>query len=900
LGDIDLDGYLDLVVGNNYAINRLYLNNGTSDPWNGVSGIDITSDTNGTTAIGLGDVDVDGDLDIIAGNSGGTHEINRLYLTYFDPPTPTPTPTATITTTYTPTPTTTPDIWHYGVPIQIGRSNFGEAIDGDGLIYAIAGWTSAEHTGANSVERFNENTNTWEFIVSFPYKALGVRAASDLDGNVYASGGFSDLDPENHVYYNNLYNYNKAGNSWISLAPMNQARSGHRMVCDTSGNLVVAGGDGISGITLNTVEKYDPDTNTWSSLPSMQEPRSYFALMVDSNNRIFAFGGANNGVHTNTAEMYDPAHPENGWQYVSPLSSDKYIQGSVGPDGKFYLCGGWLPGSTNAVDIYDPETDQYANYSPMNRSTNNMGVVTTESGRIYVIGGDNGDANVEYTDLVNTTPTPTPSPTPTSIHSPTPTPLPSHTPTPTPTPIPPSVPTGLTACGGADSISLSWNPNSQPNVLGYNVYRDTNALGDFSNKITAYPVDGTSYIDNDVISGQEYFYKITAVTTSWDESGKTSAVSATAGSIIVTMPDYRGAPDTDIWLQINCAYATGITGNGMDIKVTYPKTILTPIEIQKTVLTSEFTFMDNISIADGQVNISGVSAVGATITGEGHLLNIKFHVNALAELGTTGIHAFVQVKMYNAALQPLTVDYSDTAIFTVATDYVQGDGTGDGVVDSADALLALQASMGQVTLNDLQFNALDLNGDGLIDSADVTLVLRLAVGLPINPPGFPGGIFTGMSSNVKDKSLYKISLPDIQAFPMNIVDVPIDLSNTEGVASLDLMINYDQTVLNLLEVSKSSLTQGFAFANNSIPGAVKIGLASATPLPTGSGCVATLKFSVIGYGGRETPLYLAYYSLGGQYGEDLSWSASVTKQDGSVKVESEPVLSAHLTWTLYE
>ena len=76
LGDINKDGSLDLIVGNENEPNRLYLNNGTPQPFDGVAGMDITADEDATYEVALGDVNEDGDLDMVVGNKG---QINRIY-----------------------------------------------------------------------------------------------------------------------------------------------------------------------------------------------------------------------------------------------------------------------------------------------------------------------------------------------------------------------------------------------------------------------------------------------------------------------------------------------------------------------------------------------------------------------------------------------------------------------------------------------------------------------------------------------------------------------------------------------------------------------------------------------------------------------------------------------------
>ena len=78
LGDMDGDGDLDVVVGNNGQRNLLYLNDGSADPFLSIPPTPISQELNDTEKVVVSDIDSDGDLDVVTANTSG--QFSRLYL----------------------------------------------------------------------------------------------------------------------------------------------------------------------------------------------------------------------------------------------------------------------------------------------------------------------------------------------------------------------------------------------------------------------------------------------------------------------------------------------------------------------------------------------------------------------------------------------------------------------------------------------------------------------------------------------------------------------------------------------------------------------------------------------------------------------------------------------------
>jgi len=75
-----------------------------------------------------------------------------------------------------------------------------------------------------------------------------------------------------------------------------------------------------------------------------------------------------------------------------------------------------------------------------------------------------------------------------------------------------------------NDVQVSWNPSSQPNVAGYNLYRREVGDGGAPRRVNGSRIQATHFIDQSAYVEKEYEYRVTAVSSKGTESHFTAVV----------------------------------------------------------------------------------------------------------------------------------------------------------------------------------------------------------------------------------------------------------------------------------------------------------------------------------------------------------------------------------------
>jgi N-acetylneuraminic acid mutarotase len=269
-----------------------------------------------------------------------------------------------------------PDEEYYGVAVK-------------GKMYVIGGWADGKAAGLNY--EYDPATDKWTEKKPMPRPAHHA-ALAVLNGKIYVFGGF--IAPTNATVplgaawqpLNDVWEYDPAGDSWKSLAPM-PTRRGSALASEAGGKIYVMGGATTVEASkdsfftafgparvLTTNEVYDPATNKWESRTPMTVARNH-AYGGVVNGKIYVIGGRTghafilSASNTDAVEAYSPV--SDSWS--APRDRMPYARsgGAWGTDGKWiYVAGGEVTtngvvGVFNGIQAYDPAINSWLTLAPM-------------------------------------------------------------------------------------------------------------------------------------------------------------------------------------------------------------------------------------------------------------------------------------------------------------------------------------------------------------------------------------------------------------------------------------------------------------------------------------------------------------------------------------------------------
>jgi len=227
--------------------------------------------------------------------------------------------------------------WELGPALSAGTDNAG-AVAAAGKVYVLGG------EAAQVVQIYDLAARTWTRASPLPEPRFS-SAVDVLGGRVHLAGGWS-FDRLDNISIATQNVFDLATLSYPSgpFAPMPTARN-HAVYGVIAGKLYVAGGrapghEAEDGTNVVATEAYDPATNSWTALADLPTPRSGGAGAVLDGKLYVLGGGLPGSTVYKIIERYDPA--SNTWEKLDDMPVEATGHRAVAVNGSIYVFGGFV------------------------------------------------------------------------------------------------------------------------------------------------------------------------------------------------------------------------------------------------------------------------------------------------------------------------------------------------------------------------------------------------------------------------------------------------------------------------------------------------------------------------------------------------------------------------------
>jgi len=244
------------------------------------------------------------------------------------------------------------NVWKQLAALPFAVSKHGLVVSGQNKMY-MSGGEYPDGSASQAFWRFDPVLDIWQEMASMqtPRSELGLAM---LDGHVFAVGGW-----EGSSRLDSVERYDPETNTWSPVASLKMAVTSPAVVAHegclyVSGGAILEDGDGIE-----LVQRYDSKSGEWTEVAGMLIPRSGSAACL-LGGYIYVIGGWHASTeNTNKVERYDIQ--KNIWNFVSPMIERRYRPGVAVLGGKIYVLGGeegW-DHYHDTIECYDPVVNKW-------------------------------------------------------------------------------------------------------------------------------------------------------------------------------------------------------------------------------------------------------------------------------------------------------------------------------------------------------------------------------------------------------------------------------------------------------------------------------------------------------------------------------------------------------------